>query len=108
MREAPSHGDTMQLNEWACLQWNLGRSPREGGDSYWLAINWELSGSWLAAERPSVGKGSSISPILAHIQTLLAEATMQSANLAPPHQEHLGFSILLKVTLMCSQEGLWN
>ena len=31
MKEVSSHGDTLQLNEWACLQWNAG-APR-GGDS---------------------------------------------------------------------------
>lgn len=45
-----SHGDTMQLNEWACLQSNPGTPPGGRGD-------WEPAGSWLAAKRPLGGRG---------------------------------------------------
>ena len=31
VREMPSHCDTLQLNEQACLQWNLDTPPGGGG-----------------------------------------------------------------------------
>lgn len=43
MKEAiPRHGDTLQLNEWVCLHWNLGTPQEEGGGL-------PAAGKWLAA-----------------------------------------------------------
>ena len=50
--EAPSHGDTMQLNEWVCLQWHLGTPPGGGrGESQRLRTNLEPASSRKAAGR---------------------------------------------------------
>ena len=49
--ELQSYGNTMQLNEWACLQWNLGRyTQEEGGTGNQLAVGWLPKGLWVGGE----------------------------------------------------------
>ena len=43
MREQRSHGNYLQLDEWACLQWDSGTLPEDDGDSQWLEVNWKVS-----------------------------------------------------------------
>ena len=41
--ELQSYGNTMQLNEWVCLQWNLGRYTQE-------EVGWLPKGLWVGGE----------------------------------------------------------
>ena len=53
VREVQSHGDTLKLNERACLQWNLGKPPGGGG----TPSGWKPNRKWLAAKRQWDSRG---------------------------------------------------
>lgn len=44
VKKGPSHGDTLQLSEWACLQWMLD-TPREEAGGLPVAGKWLGTGS---------------------------------------------------------------
>lgn len=47
-REAASDGDTLQLNNWVYLHWNLCKLPGGHGGSQGLETDWEPTGKQLA------------------------------------------------------------
>lgn len=83
VKEAASHGDTLQLNEYACLQWFLGTPCLEtgggGADSKWLGVGWEPLTSRPAAEGPSVGIDSEWLPLYNGFGETLADHSAPAA-----------------------------
>ncbi len=57
VKEAPSHGDTLQLNKWACLQWNLDTHCQDTGEGGRLPMagKWHKTGSQTAGSQRASG-----------------------------------------------------